>query len=234
MQRRDVLFAAGCAATLAGAEWLRPRQRLVLMPKGERLATLFPRQLPGWEDAGGGDIVIPRTEGSLQARLYSDQLARAWQRAGDLAGAGPTMLLAAYGTSQSDALQLHRPEVCYPASGFEISAPRPLDLALSGGARLPAVSLTARFGSRIEDIVYWTRLGEALPRTEGEQRRARFEQALDGVVGDGILVRLSAVRDESQGPRFEELAQLARILVDTVSPGGRAAVVGTEISRTIP
>ena len=40
------------------------------------------------------------------------------------------MLSIAYGKNQSDALQLHKPEICYPAQGFTLLAKQntPLDL----------------------------------------------------------------------------------------------------------
>lgn len=224
-RRRDVLVGLGCLGTLAAAEALRPRRELVLMPSGRALADLIPPQFPGWTTGGDGEVVVPRTEGSLQSRLYSQELARNYRAVGAPEQSLPVMLLAAYGATQSDALQLHRPEVCYPASGFEVSVPRPIELML-GAAVVPAVALTATFGPRIEDVVYWTRLGDALPRSEGEQRRVRLAAALRGFVGDGVLIRASAIRQAADLPRFAELDAFFAALVGNLTDQGRVVLLG--------
>lgn len=224
IDRRDLLVGLGCIAAVGAAEGLRPRHKLVLMPAGAKLAGIVPRRFPGWEPAQGGDIVIPRTEGTLAAQLYSDQLARVYRPAGR-SDAPEVMLLIAYGAAQSDVLQLHRPEVCYPAVGFEIIARKPFDLPIGGGRLVPAVALTARLGERIEDILYWTRVGNALPRSAGEQRRDRLRAALQGYVGDGMLVRASAVR-AGEAPVHAELAACLAGLTTALAPRDRAAFIG--------
>ena len=94
----------GCAAALGVAEWLRPRRTLNFMPPGARLTELFPKEFGSWLVAEGGDIVIPRTEGSLASRLYSDQLARLYR---DKSGAQPdVMMLIAYGKAQRRSLAI--------------------------------------------------------------------------------------------------------------------------------
>lgn len=195
------------------------------MPKGKKLADLIPRAFAGWRVGGDGEVVVPRTDGSLQSRLYNDELARNYRSVNSPPNSLPVMLLAAYGSNQSDALQLHRPEVCYPASGFEISTPRPIDLTVAG-ATIPAVALTATYGERIEDIVYWTRLGDALPRSEGEQRRARLAAAMRGIVGDGVLIRASIIRNDPVEPRFVELERFFPDLVSSLSPESRLVLLG--------
>lgn len=230
MERRDLLAGLACVAALGGAEWLRPRREVRLLPAGTKLSTAIPRGIPGWVDVGGGDIVIPRTEGSLQARLYSDELARSYQRAGASAETPAVMLLIAYGASQSDSLQLHRPEVCYPAAGFTVTAPQPYDLRLSNGAAVPAVMLTGTFTDRIEDIVYFSRLGETLPRSQSEQRRDRLRAALQGYIGDGVLVRASAVRSDPEKPCFQDVAAFLAAMVGATAPTYRPALIGTRLA----
>lgn len=223
IERRDMLAALACAGVLGSAEWLRPRRKLVLMPAGAKLTDLIPSYFGTWSAGGSGDIVIPRTEGSLAARLYDDQLARAYhESAGNLP---EVMILVAHGGAQSDILQLHRPEVCYPALGFEIIARNFVDIPAGTSAAVPAVALTARSGTRVEDIVYWTRLGKTLPRTASEQRSDRLRAALAGYVGDGVLFRASAVRINDE-PQFGSLTRFLEALTASLGRTARVALLG--------
>lgn len=235
IERRDMLIALACASALGAAEGLRPRHKLARLREGAKLTDIVPAHFAGWAVGGGGDIVLPRTEGSLAARLYSDQLARVYKPDAPAPGAAngsidpEVMVLIAYGAAQNDVLQLHRPEVCYPAIGFQITARQMLDLPLPSGAVIPAVALTAQSGGRIEDIVYWTRVGDALPRTAGEQRSDRLRSAIAGYVGDGMLVRASSVRIGSQ-PNYPTLEAFMVALMKAVAPRDRAAFIGSAIN----
>lgn len=222
ISRRDWLAGCSCVGALGLAEALRPRERLTLMPTGSKLASLVPHEVSSWRSASGGDIVIPRTEGTLASTIYSDQLARRYVSD---SGRAEIMVLAAYGAAQSDILQLHRPEVCYPAVGFEIAERRLVDLALPGHPALPVVAITATTQWRTEDLLYWTRVGNDLPQTSAEQRSDRLRAAFNGYVGDGVLFRMSAVRND-ESPRFADLGAFARALVDSLTGPARLALLG--------
>ena len=107
-------------------------------------------------------------------------------------------LLVAHGGNQSDLLQLHRPEVCYPALGFAITSKQKTTLAMPGGGTLPVVQLVAVSGERRENIIYWTRLGEFFPTSGSEQRSVLLRSAMQGFVPDGVLVRASLIDDDSE------------------------------------
>jgi EpsI family protein len=226
--RRDFLIGGGCAVALGLAEYLRPR-RIVELLGQTRLDTAVPRVVGKWSAEMGGDFVVPQREGSLADRLYSEQVMRNYRLD---ANTPPIMLVIAYGRSQSDDLQLHRPESCYPAVGFSIAERHLIDLPLRPGAALPSVAMTAVAEERVEDIVYWTRVGEYLPQTAGQQRRDRLKTSLDGYIGDGVLVRASMIRP---GP-LPEHAQVERFLTAMVSamqPAVRPAFIGTALARQL-
>jgi EpsI family protein len=222
LDRRDLLAGFACAGALGAAEWLRPRTRVVLMAPGGKLTNLVPDRLGPWRQGMDGDIVVPRTEGSLASQLYGDQLARIYFRADqpDL----PMMLSIAYGDQQSDALQLHRPEACYPAVGFSVSPPRPLSL-VAGGLSIPAVALTATMRDRVEDLIFWSRMGRRFPRSEGEQRAMRFTNAIEGIVPDGALVRASAVRTRKAMPVFDQVEDFLKALMGALGSEGRRVLL---------
>lgn len=228
ISRRDALFGVTCVAALATAEALRPRSPLILMPDAT-LADLIPRKMGEWTTGKGGDFIIPQVPGSLSDRLYNDTLTRRYVNSvtGD-----EVMLLIAYGRAQSDLLQLHRPESCYPAVGLPISRRAETNIALSHGASLPGVALTAVSGSRTEDIMYWTRLGEYLPRSAGDQRWDRLKAAMSGVIGDGVLVRASIIR-RGDTPKYPVLEHFLATLVASIPPKERGGLVGTTLAQQI-
>lgn len=224
MRRRDLLITMLCAGSLGFAEWLRPREDRLLLPAGQSLATIIPAHFGRWRIDPNGNIVMPPTEGSLADQLYDELLVRTYVNSAD--NLSPVMMLATYGRKQSDGLQLHRPESCYPAVGFAIVYRKLGVLAIDDGVEIPVVRLTAQLGERVEDIVYWTRLGESLPRSAGEQRRARLEAAMAGYIGDGVLIRASAVRTGTE-PAHHRIDDLLRSLLLAVNPGWRAALAGS-------
>lgn len=225
IDRRDLLAGLACVGGLGLAEWLRPRTPVVLMPPGGMLTNLVPQQLGTWSQGREGDIVVPRTEGSLASRLYGDQLARIYYRADQTDP--PMMLSIAYGTRQSDSLQLHRPEVCYPAVGFTVGPARGFALDL-GGMQVPVVALTATSRDRIEDVVYWTRMGRRFPRSEAEQREMRFANAIEGLVPDGALVRASAIRAKPDVPVFGQVEAFLQALAGSLGRDGRKVLLAAE------
>lgn len=231
MHRRDILIGGACVAALGVAEALRPRRIVTLKERPGKLADMIPRRFGDWQSAEGGDIVVPRTPDSLSDQLYGDVLTRMYSPVNALASAN-IMLLVAYGRSQTDALQLHRPESCYPAVGFTISGRRLVDIPLTRNAAIPGVELTAENAGRVEDIIYWSRLGEYLPQTAGDQRRDRLKTAMQGIVPDGILVRCSMTRTGPQ-PRFNELLAFLSGLMTVINPVDRRVMIGTELNRKL-
>ncbi len=228
MRRRDVVFGMGCVAALAGAETLRPR-RLLSLAGGRKITTMVPMTFAGWAAEGGGDIVLPKVPGSLADTLYSETVARTYRNRD---GGAPIMLLIAHGDSQSDLLQLHRPEVCYQAVGFAITDHRFDPVVLGPGVSVPSVELTAKAGGRTEDLLYWTRLGEYLPRTASEQRRDRLSSAMDGYIADGVLVRASMVR-EGENADWSRLNGFIINMMRATSTNGRIALVGTKRGKAL-
>jgi EpsI family protein len=222
IDRRDLLAGLACVGALGLAEWLRPRTPVVLMPRGGKLNELVPEKLGLWVQGPEGDIVVPRTEGSLASKLYGDQLARIYYQLDR--PSLQIMLSIAYGYTQSDALQLHRPEVCYPAIGFTVGPTRPMVLKV-GGASVPAVALTATMQNRIEDVIYWTRMGRRFPRSESEQREMRFANSVDGLVPDGALVRASAIRTDPETPVFGQVEGFMQAMGDALGTHGRRVLL---------
>jgi EpsI family protein len=220
--RRDFLMGGALLAAAGGALALTPRGRLVLMPEGVTLNDIVPSQFGDWAVVPSADIVLPKPrEGSLSDRLYGDQLARVYQAPGLL----PIILVMAYGPIQNDALQLHRPEVCYSAVGFSIENVHKATLDVARGLSLPVRDLVARAEGRVETITYWTRIGDDLPTSGTEQRIAKLRQQWDGYIADGILVRMSIPTPPSTEV-VETMRAFARAMLKSVNPDVLPALIG--------
>lgn len=227
--RREFMIGAMGAGAFGIAEYLKPR-RTVRLFSGITLEEAVPRNFGTWREHLGGGVVVPTTPDSLADRLYSATLSRIYFPENEQGP--PVMLLIAYGGEQSDLLQLHRPEACYPAVGFGITQREMGDVPLAGGGKVPAVFLSASGQDRLEDIVYWTRLGEALPRTASEQRSDRLKAAMQGTTGDGILVRASTIRF-SDKPAWPYLAAFLEELMRNLPAQARPGFVGTRLAKLV-
>jgi EpsI family protein len=228
-ERREFLIGGLAASAFGVSEFLRPRRNLRLF-SGMKLEEVVPRSFARWREHPGGAVIAPVTPNSLADRLYSATLTRVYY---PVDGSGPPiMLLIAYGGEQSDLLQLHRPEACYPAVGLDIVQRRMGGVKLGAAGAVPSVFLSAAGQEREEDIVYWTRLGESLPRTASEQRNDRLRAAMQGVIGDGMLVRASTIRF-SNAPAWPYLSGFLADLMRGVPARSRAGFVGSRLARTL-
>lgn len=225
MNRRHLVFGALGVAALGTAEALRPRRKLRLL-QGGTIDQALPDKVGLWSSERTSDYIGPELSGSLTKALYSEIVPRTYFH--DETGDG-IMLLAAYGDTQSDLLQLHRPEFCYPAVGFNLRMSEPATVALGGGALLPSRKVIAYTQERVENIIYWARLGEALPQSAGEQRQTRINQSIEGVVPDGILVRLSALGDSDES--FRMLETFIPEFLRSIPPVRRKAFIGTKLTQ---
>lgn len=218
--RRDLLLAAPLLAAAGAAYALKPRNRMSLVA-GRKLEDMVPLAFDGWEVTPSNAVVLPKPrEGSLADVLYDQQVSRLYT--GE--GRRPVMLVIAYGSTQSDLLQLHRPETCYRAIGFDITASERVDTVV-GGAVIPMRQLTASSNDRVEPILYWTRLGDRLPTSNNEQRWMKLQTEMEGYIADGVLVRMSTVADPDPQV-FEDLSKFARAMLLAMAPADVPALVG--------
>jgi EpsI family protein len=226
--RRDLLIGGACAAAAGAAYGLTPRRRASLLG-ARKLADIVPARFGDWASTDVSGLVAPDEDDSLAAKLYGQTVERVYHQE---ASGVEVMMLLAWGDTQSNELQLHRPEVCYPAFGFVIADNHPVLLPLSHGLTLPGRHLVATAPDRRENIAYWTRLGEYLPLDENQQRLDRVRTALHGVIADGLLARFSIVDAESEAA-FPLLDQFITGLIAATLPAARPVFIGSARARAI-
>lgn len=227
ISKRDLLIGGACLGAAGLAYALEPRRKLVLLGN-EKMEAIIPKAFAGWSSAAAEGLVKPKLEG-LAAKLYNEVVQRSFISQTLQA---EVMLLVAYGGTQGDVVQLHRPEACYPALGFEIDSKRSTTVPLPGGTHIPAVKIVASAGERKESLIYWTRLGEDLPLTSTDQREILLRDAMQGFIPDGVLVRASTV-DEDTDRAFSVLNAFIPALLTAVKASSRPALIGTAPSKAM-
>lgn len=227
MKRRDVIFGGLGLAALGTAEALMPRKRLMLLKTGT-IAGALPVKFGDWSSEESNGLVNPATAGKLTRALYSQLVQRIYS---NVEIGADVMLLAAYGDTQSDLLQVHRPESCYPAVGFTLTMSRPAILDLGNGAKLPIRRVVATMQDRVENIIYWTRIGEALPQSGPEQRSQRISNSINGFIPDGILMRNSLIGETEAS--FAILDRFIPEMLRAIPSKQRMAFVGTKLASAV-
>lgn len=228
LKRRELLLGLPLLGAAGAAFALTPRERLTLLGK-KSLEDGIPKHILDWSVSPSNAVILPEAqEGTLAARLYDQTVSRLYLSPTNI----PVMMVIAYGSTQSDQLQLHRPEVCYQAVGFEVSESKAVRVPLNNEQSLPARQLVARNNDRTEPILYWTRIGDFLPASGTEQRLMKLRTEFQGYVADGVLVRLSTVA-EPVPEVFETLKRFASALVHSADPLVQPALVGRPLAAQI-
>ncbi len=217
--RRDLLIG-GASLAAAGAAFARmPHDPLMLIGK-DQLDKIVPLKVDNWTFDTTSGLVLPPPD-QLARLLYDQQVARSYTSPDQL----PVMLLLAYGSSQSGMLQIHRPEICYPASGFKLTETQVTSVPLTQSVALPSRSFTANSDTRVEQVLYWTRIGELVPTGWWSQRFAVVRSNLHGKIPDGLLVRLSTVSNDADQAQAT-LKKFARAMLEEMSPATRRMLIG--------
>lgn len=189
------------------AMYLRPTH--LVADEGEKidLNHMVPLRFSQWEsqDISNGQIVNPAVEAQL-SKLYSQTLSRVYVNA----NGARIMLTIAYGAKQTDANNLHYPEVCYPAQGFQIKYADKTILNTKFG-EIKAKRLYAVMGSRYEPITYWATVGNKTVWKGLETKIEKLKYGLNGYIPDGMLFRVSTI-----GLDQEEAYNLQQTFINSI------------------
>ena len=204
LSRRHLVMGAAMLA-VAGTTFARmPRRQYSNIPD-KQFEDMFPKAFADWRLMGASEMILP-PEGDLSAKLYQHVLTRTYKN-----GQGDAvMFLVAYNSEQVNNVQIHRPEICYSASGFDITDSKPYSLPVGQDKIVPARIVRAERVTRTENIIYWTRIGDEFPQTWADQRIAMTKANLKGFYADGLLVRASNIDNDEH----KSVAIVSRFLSD--------------------
>jgi EpsI family protein len=214
--RWRALFAAALMLAFAALTYVgKPTTHLADLIGKPDLELIFPKQFGPWRVAGDMPVILPAPD--VQAQLdaiYNQVLTRTYVDA----GGQRVMLSVAYGGDQSDGTSAHRPEVCYPAQGFEITFNQKSALTAASGT-LAVRQLMSKLGERNEPVTYWVVVGGEVATSGIEQKLAQMRYGLRGVISDGMLVRVSSIdADMARGHTVQAgfIAEMAAAMPPTV------------------
>lgn len=221
--RRTALFTGAALATSAAfGQWARPTRRMADMGPRLDLEAAIPRSFKDWQIDANVPVLLPAPD--VQAQLdaiYNQVLARTYAD-----GRGNQVMLSiAYGGDQSKGTRAHRPEVCYPAQGFDLMAQRADQLPLPMG-QLPVRRLVTRLGSRIEPVTYWIVVGEQVATSGTQQKLAEMRYGLQGLIPDGLLMRVSTLDGDAQRA-WQVQARFVADLASAIDPTRRSRFIGS-------
>jgi EpsI family protein len=217
----SVILGVAMAGTSALTGALTPTQKVADARANFNLDTMIPKSFAGWTI---DNSVVPLTpdpnQKELIAALYDQTLSRTYVNA----QGQRVMLSIAYGGDQSKQLQLHLPEVCYVAQGFDLVKDRRDELA-TGYGKVPVKRLVARQNSRNEPITYWITIGDKAVKSGWDQRLTELKYGLTGHIADGMLVRISDLdRDPARAYALQD--RFIKEMLQAMRPADRTRLIG--------
>lgn len=186
------------------------------------LASMVPAAFGDWKlQPNAGQLVVnPQMQATLDA-IYSQTLSRTYVNARGQS----VMLSIAYGRDQRDQLQVHHPEICYPAQGFQVLSNRTGSLQTAHGL-LPVRRLETTLGpQRPEPVTYWMLIADMVTPGGIDKKMKEMQFGLHGVVPDGLLVRVSSVEADSM-QAFDLQNQFVNDLLNSLQPKFRKLLAG--------
>lgn len=221
-RRRMIIAFCGAVAATAAARAIVPTHRLADEWGRLDLDAVIPREFDGWklQPQQQATIVSPDQQALLKV-VYSQVLSRVYVHDDGYR----IMLSIAYGGDQRNALQTHYPDVCYPGQGFKIRNAEDGVLVMRDG-KVPVRRLdTALSEARQEPVTYWAMIGDQ-PEFSGYQRRVgEIRYALQGLIPDGLLFRVSSVDPDTQEAYRRQDEFIASLLAH-VEPLARKRLAG--------
>ena len=217
------LVIALCMFAAAGmALALKPTQKIADTGPKIDLEVLIPQQFGDWKmDETILPLIANPEQEALIKKIYRQTLSRTYiNSSGDR-----IMLSIAYGGAQTDSMSVHKPEVCYPAQGFQIIK-NAADTFSTGEGNIPVKRLVATQGQRIEPITYWTTVGDTVAGVSGLKWKLNvLKYGLTGKIPDGLLFRISSIQADD-AKAYQTQDEFARDLLQAMSPSGRERLIG--------
>ena len=225
LNRRAAIAAVLMASVAVAGQAMVPTKKLSALRGPFKLADLVPGSFADWkvDPHATGGVVNPQTEDMLN-RLYSQVLDRVYV---DAAG-NRVMVSIAYGDDQSDeSMQMHYPEVCYPAQGFQLKSNVRGEVPVPGGTVLVKRLETQFGGVRFEPVTYWMVIGDQQSNTVWQRKLSEIRHGLKGEIIDGLLFRVSSI-DRNSAAAFDLQARFISQLVGAMSAPARRQLVGLD------
>lgn len=218
----SLILGALMTLSAGAAKFITPTEFLAESLPPLVLESAIPVQFAGWVEERNlvAAVVNPQAQAMI-SQIYAQTLSRTYlNKQGER-----IMLSIAYGKDQGDAVQVHYPEVCYPAQGFQLKSNRIGTLSTAQGS-IPIKRLETVLGAqRYEPVTYWTTVGsEAITGGIGK-KLAEMRYGLRGQIPDGLLFRVSSI-DADSPAAFALQETFIQDLMTNLSPNLLARIAG--------
>ncbi len=226
---RNVVLLALMLVSASLAAALRPTISLADERPPINLKTMVPTSFGDWRqlERSGAYIIDPQTQ-QLLSKIYSETLSRTYVNSKGY----QIMLSIAYGKNQSDALQLHKPEICYPAQGFQLFD-KHADVLNLGDRSIPTTRLMTKLGQRQEPVTYWTVVGDHVTVSGIDKKLTEMRYAMTNRIPDGMLIRFSSI-DGNVDNAYQYQDQFARDMITAIASADRERFSGKGNGRDAP
>ncbi|MEW6676737.1 MAG: exosortase-associated protein EpsI, B-type [Pseudomonadota bacterium] len=204
--------------------FLTPDKRLADQGPKVDLEALIPQQFGDWKlDNSIIPIqVSPDVQAALDA-IYNQTLSRTYMN-----DQGQRIMLSiAYGSDQGgDSMQVHRPEYCYKAQGFDLDVQGDETLNTKYGA-ITVRRLLGEQRARVEPITYWITIGDKTLLPGLQRKLTQMAYGLTGEIPDGLLFRVSSI-DRNPEKAYQIQDQFVAQLLDAVPTSTRIKLIGKQ------
>lgn len=209
-----------CVASVGGLA-ARPNATALNKGTGIVLEVDIPKTFGEWTEVPVQTVqLVNPQQKEILDKIYSQLLSRIYVNKSGYR----IMLAMAYGDDQRGGLQAHRPEVCYPSSGFVLGKVQDGTLSTSFG-NIDVRRLETHFGARNEPVTYWLTVGDQTVQTRMQRRIAEVRLGLTGQIPDGLLFRVSSI-DTDNARGFAMQQKFTADLMSTVPPAIRKQLGG--------
>lgn len=203
-----------CAAVLAHK--LTPHQ-LLADTSPVVLANMIAANVGSWKiesDLQKQIVTSPELDAKI-ASVYSQVLTRRYKSQDGY----EIMLSIAYTKDQRDnsGQQSHKPEVCYPAQGFEILSK---DSSFVGDTKLPVIRLFTVNHERYEPVTYFTTIGNQVANSNIQAKMAQIKYSIDGYVPDGVIFRVSSI-DQDYKRAYKKQDEFIKAIINATDNSSR-------------
>ena len=187
-----------------------------------QLADVIPSQFGDWKEEREqtANVVSPeRLE--LINKIYAQTLSRTYTNS-----AGERVMLSiAYGVDQRRGNDLHYPEVCYPAQGFELTA-LTAGIVKTLQGPIPVNRLETNLAKqRYEPVTYWTTIGNQVTLGGTDKRLKELAFGLKGEIPDGLIFRVSTI-DRDTDHSFAVQDAFVNALIAVLKPDDKHWLTG--------
>jgi len=217
-----VLIGLLLGLSSALSAYLKPMQKMADQLKPLSLDQSVPESFGEWTlDQSTTPITVSADVQEKLDSLYNQTLSRTYVNK----DGQRLMLLIAYGADQQgDGTQVHRPEFCYTAQGFNIARSNQGQLNTNLGS-FPVRRLLAEKGNRSEPITYWITVGDKVSLPGLNRKLNQLYYGLSGKIPDGMLVRVSSIERDAEHAYLEQDKFINEMLM-VMKPDHRVRIAG--------